>query len=54
MRLILLIRLMVETGTMQMQGSKQNQGKYSVYSFERGRGEGVAGKPEHPHPREEP
>lgn len=54
MRLILLIRLMVETGTIKMQGSKQNQGKYSVYSFERGRGEGVAGKPDHPHPREEP
>lgn len=52
--LILLIRLMVETGTMQTQGSKENQGKYSVYSFERGRGEGVAGKPEHPHSGDEP
>lgn len=39
---------------MQRQGSKQNQGKYSVYSFERGRGEGVAGKPEHLHPGGEP
>lgn len=37
-----------------MQGSKQKQGKYSVYSFERGRGEGVAGKPERPHPGDEP
>lgn len=39
---------------MQMQGSKQKQGKYSVYSFERGRGEGEAGKPERPHPSDEP
>lgn len=54
MRLILLIRLMVETGMMQTQGSKQNQGKYSVYPFERGRSKGVAGKPEHPHPGDEP
>lgn len=53
-RLILLIGLMVETRMMQMRGSKQKQGKYSVYSFERGKSEGVAGKPERPHPGDEP
>lgn len=37
-RLILLIRLMVETRRMQTQGSKQKRGKYCVYSFERGAG----------------